>query len=118
MNDNVLNKKEVRFNSLKDAHKRLCELLNEDISNQNEVIKKGIMDGTIQRFGFTFELMWKVLKEYMESAGFSDFVQGPKGVLKFAYKNSIIEDEEVYSSMLEDRNSTTHLYNEEKSKEI
>ena len=83
MNDNFIDKKEIRYNSLKEAFNRLNELVNENISNQSDIIKKGIIDGIIQRFEFTFELMWKVLKDYMESIGFSDFSQGPKGVLKF-----------------------------------
>lgn len=112
MNDNLIDKKEVRYNSLKDAFNRLSELLNEDISKQNDIIKKGIIDGIIQRFEFTFELMWKVLKDYMESIGFSDFSQGPKGILKFAFKNGIIEDEKAYSDMLNDRNTTTYIYDE------
>ena len=76
------------------------------------------IDGIIQRFEFTFELMWKVLKEYMENVGFSDFTQGPKGVLKFALKNGIIDDEQTYSDMLTDRNSTTHIYDEKLASQI
>lgn len=76
------------------------------------------MDGVIQRFEFTFELMWKVLKDYLENIGFNDFLQGPKGVLQFAFKNGMLHDEKTYSDMLEDRNSTTHLYDEKLADKI
>lgn len=116
MNYDFVDRKVERYNSFKKIYTRLVDLVNTDVSNQDDIIKKGIMDGVIQRFEFTFELMWKVLKEYMETAGFSDFVSGPKGILKFAFKNGIINDEEIFSKMLEDRNRTTHMYDEKNSR--
>lgn len=118
MNYDFVDRKVERYNSFKKIYTRLVDLVNTDVSNQDDIIKKGIMDGVIQRFEFTFELMWKVLKEYMETAGFSDFVSGPKGILKFAFKNGIINDEEIFSKMLEDRNRTTHMYDEKIAEEI
>ena len=118
MNDNMMDKKGIRYNSLKDAFNRLKEVLHEYTINKNKSLEKIFVDATIQRFEFTFELMWKVLKEYMENVGFSDFAQGPKGVLKFALKNGIIDDEQTYSDMLTDRNSTTHIYDEKLANQI
>ena len=62
--------------------------------------------------------MWKVLEDYIEYLGFSDFSQGSKGVLKFTFKNNIINNEQVYSDMLIDRNSTTRLYDEKLAQNI
>lgn len=49
---------------------------------------------------------------------FQTLFHGPKGILKFAFKNGIIDDEEVFSKMLEDRNITTHMYDEKIAEEI
>lgn len=82
MNNDFLEEKVARYSSFKKIYNRLVDLVNTDVSSQNDIIKKGIMDGVIQRFEFTFELMWKVLKEYMETVGFSDFVSRTKRNLK------------------------------------
>jgi nucleotidyltransferase substrate binding protein (TIGR01987 family) len=38
--------------------------------------------------------------------------------LKKAYVNNIISDESVWINLLEDRNSTSHIYNEKLANEI
>ncbi len=118
MNDNIIDKKEVRYASLKDALASLKEVKEKYFLNEDESIRKIFVDAAIQRFEFTFELMWKVLKDYMQSMGFSDFSLSPKRVLKFAFKNAIIDDESAYTNMLIDRNSTMHMYDEKLANEI
>ncbi len=73
-------------------------------------------DGVIQRFEFTFELMWKALKIFLEKEGIVE--KTPKGCLKEAFRIDWIEDEQEFLSMLEDRNKTTHIYSKEESKKI
>ncbi|MGB9637818.1 MAG: HI0074 family nucleotidyltransferase substrate-binding subunit [bacterium] len=74
------------------------------------------IDGVIQRFEFTFELVWKFLKEYLYDQGI--ICNSPKSCLKEAYKANIIDNEELWISMLKDRNLSTHLYSFEISREI
>lgn len=76
------------------------------------------IDCVIQRFEFTFELMWKTLKDYLEITGYNEFDVGPRGILKFAFKNGIIDNEENFSLILNDRNSTTHVYDEKMAESI
>ena len=73
-------------------------------------------DGVIQRFEFTFELMWKTLKLYLLQEGI--ITNSPKEALKEAFKFGMIENEEVVLDMLNDRNQTSHIYSEELSSEI
>ncbi len=68
-------------------------------------------DALIQRFEFTFEMIWKLLKAYMEDQGIQD-INAPKSVLKEAYAQNLIDDEKVWISMLKDRNLTSHIYSE------
>lgn len=94
------------------ALKRLKEgLLQYD--DKNELLR----DGIIQRFEFTFELAWKTLKEVFEDEGLIG-LNSPKSVLKEAYSAGIIEDEKLWMNMLMDRNSTSHMYNENNAIEI
>lgn len=74
-------------------------------------------DGVIQRFEFTFELVWKAQKVLFEIEGLIG-LNSPKSVLREAYAANIIEDELVWLNMLKDRNLTSHIYDETTAVEI
>lgn len=84
------------FNSLKDAAG----------IEKNEYIR----DSVIKRFEFTFELLWKLLKRLGESENLECY--SPKSCFKLAYQMGLINNEEIFLSMLEYRNLTAHTYNE------
>ncbi|MEM7019605.1 MAG: HI0074 family nucleotidyltransferase substrate-binding subunit [Pseudomonadota bacterium] len=67
--------------------------------------------GLIQCFEMAFELSWKLLKGYLEAEGIS--VNSPRETLKQAFQASIIDSGHDWVDALEDRNLTTHTYNEE-----
>ena len=109
--------KKVKYaiDKLKDALARMKEGVSEA---ENELDK----DGVIQRFEFTYEMLWKALKIYLEEQGVIGTIQGQTGAPKSCFKESfrlgLIEDEEIFLDMLEDRNKTSHIYNKETSEEI
>lgn len=74
------------------------------------------IDAAIQRFEFTIELFWKLLKRILDSKGVQAVY--PKDVLQQAYQGNLINDEQVWLSMLRDRNLTSHTYNEELADDI
>jgi len=74
------------------------------------------VEGTIQRFEFTIELAWKSLKLFLADAGIS--ADSPKEALRQGFRARWIEDEMIWLEMLEDRNQTTHIYQEAKAREI
>lgn len=82
------------------------------VSSKDELDK----DGVIQRFEFTFELLWKALKIFLEYQGID--IKTPRDSLKEAFRVEIIDDEEIFLDMLEDRNRTSHIYSKEVSEEI
>ena len=76
-------------------------------------------DAVIQRFEFTFELCWKTLRIHLsENEGIE--VSSPKGTLKEAFRQGLIEqaEEQPFVQMLEDRNLSTHVYDEHETIEI
>ena len=73
-------------------------------------------DGVIQRFEFTFELLWKTLKIFLRNSGIES--KTPKESLQEAFKIEWINEEKVFLDMLEDRNSTTHIYDKQTAEEI
>lgn len=74
------------------------------------------VDGAIQRFEFTYELFWKLLKVFMEDQGMT--VKTPRECFKEGFRLGIIKNEEKCLRMLEDRNLTVHLYDQKTSREV
>ncbi|WP_331490603.1 HI0074 family nucleotidyltransferase substrate-binding subunit [Aquibacillus rhizosphaerae] len=97
---------------LEKAIKKLHETLERDATNDDIVI-----DATIQRFEFTYELSWKILKAYLEYNGLLE-VSSPRRTLKEAFKERIITDGDNWLKMLVDRNRTSHPYEEATAWEI
>lgn len=96
--------------NLENALLRLKEALNEPKNNAL------IIDATIQRFEFVIELFWKTLKRLLNDQGVH--ATTPKEVLKKAYAAEWLKNETKWLQMLEDRNATSHVYDEEKAQEI
>jgi len=96
--------------NLGNALKRLEEALL--IKNPDQLS----IDGTIQRFEFTLELFWKTLKRILENEGIG--VDTPKATLKEAFQLGWLHDETAWLKMLEDRNKTSHVYDESMAKRI
>ncbi len=109
----IMNKFEIKFNNYKNALSRLHESLKEAEGSGSLTIR----DGVIQRFEFTAELSWKTMREYLLMQEIGD-INNPKNVLREALSNSIIMDGEGWLSIIRDRNSTSHVYDEEDADEI
>jgi nucleotidyltransferase substrate binding protein (TIGR01987 family) len=99
------------FKSLGDALDRLEEALELE-PDQHQVI----IDGTIQRFEFTFELFWKTFKRVLFFEGIE--TNTPRETLETAYQLKWINHEQLWLKMLQDRNETSHIYDEKKAKEV
>lgn len=72
--------------------------------------------GLIQFFEMSFELAWKVLKDYLELEGFN--INSPRAAIKQAFQAQLIEDGHVWMEALSDRNLTMHTYEESIAREI
>lgn len=90
-------------------YKNVLNRLNESLGL--EVSSSVIMDGVIQRFEFTYELAWKVLKDYLEFVGIPE-TRSSRDTFKEGFKAGIIKDGDAWLDMLQDRNLTAHTYNE------
>ncbi|MBU4327357.1 MAG: nucleotidyltransferase substrate binding protein [Proteobacteria bacterium] len=66
--------------------------------------------GLIQFFEMSFELAWKVLKDYLEEEGFT--VASPRDTIKQAFQAGLLENGHVWIEALKDRNLTVHTYEE------
>ena len=73
--------------------------------------------GLIQFFEITFELSWKVMKDYFEAEGFAD-LKSPRAVIKKGFETGLIDDGHIWMELLNDRNLTAHTYNEETASKV
>ena len=99
------------YEDFKNALERLKEALNEDLSKGSIIV-----DGTIKRFEFTFELSWKLAKLILDYNNID--ARGPRLTVKEAFKLGLIKDGENWIDMLEDRNKTSHIYDEKQALKI
>lgn len=84
---------------------RLGEALGEEHPNSY------VYDSAIQRFEFTYELAWKLLKALMEFKGATE-AKFPRDVFREAYAGGLVADGDAWLDMLNDRNLTSHNYSE------
>ena len=102
-----------RFNNLENAHKNLIEML--DLLKE-EPAKKAYKLAVIQSYEMDIELAWKTLKDYLTYLGYK--IQAPREVIKQAFAIDFIDDGDMWIKMIEDRNLTSHTYDETKAQEI
>lgn len=74
--------------------------------------------GVIQAFEFTYEIFWKGFQKIAADQG--TIANSPKQAIRAAYSLGLIpqEHEELWLSMLDDRNRTVHTYKKEIAQEI
>ena len=90
-----------------DALARLHEVvIRDDLSDLER-------DGLIQRFEFCFEILWKCAKDYLREVEGID-AASPKNVIRMSRNVGLLTDEETEQAlaMVNDRNSTSHMYDE------
>lgn len=101
-----------RQSQVRDAAARLTEAANQP---ETDIAR----DATIKRFEFTFEVVWKTLKRFLEHQGHE--CNSPRSTLKKAFAEGLIatpEEADIWLRMLEDRNLTSQTYNEALARRI
>ena len=94
-----------RFENFDKSYKLLKKYSNQEITTELE------RAGIIQFFEMTFELAWKVLKDYLESEVY--MVKSPRETVKQAFQIGLIDNGHIWIDALSNRNLTTHTYDEE-----
>lgn len=84
----------------------------------DEILKESfsiiVRDAAIQRFEYTFEIFWKLLKEYLKEYE-GVICDSPKSCIREAFKqNLFLNEKETIGAlnMVDDRNMTSHTYHE------
>lgn len=78
-----------------------------------------LRDGVIQRFEFSFELSWKMLKRYLEEYGLEK-VDGlnNRELFRIGFEQGLLDDPEAWFHYLKMRNQSSHIYDESKAGQV
>ncbi len=99
-----------RFINYKKAYTLLAEAIRIDSPSDTE------RAGLIQFFEMSFELAWKLLKDYLEGEGF--IINSPREAIKQAFQSGLLSDGHPWLNALQDRNLTAHTYDESTALEV
>ena len=109
----LMSKKEEKYKKLVSAVARLEEA----IEDYGRTSLSSVRDGAIQRFEFCTELAWKTMREYLTEQGYTD-INSPKSVMKTAFADGLIKDEQGWLDILSSRNITSHVYDDAEAEKI
>ena len=104
---------EERISDLENALFRL----NEAIGDSKNYSIDSLKDAVIQRFEFSLALSWKAMKIYLNYQGIQEATT-PKQTIKETFEIGLIKNGELWIDMLNDRNLTSHTYNQVDADEI
>lgn len=105
-----MKKSDIDFTHLESALQTLKEGLQKTNLSQLE------RDGVIQRFEYSFELIWKLTRKVLESEGIQ--TDTPKSVIRELGRLGWIQDVEQWLEFLKARNKTSHEYGEKLAQSV
>jgi nucleotidyltransferase substrate binding protein (TIGR01987 family) len=109
-----------RFEDGLDNYRRACHKFSEAVTRREEIYREGFgdiyLDLVVKRFEFTFDTSCRAIKRYLNFIGMD--CPNPRGCFKEGYVQRVIADEAIWLDMIEQRNLTSHVYNESEVAEI
>ena len=107
-----MEKLKLRAESATKALKTLKEIVEEPYSTI-------VRDAAIKRFEYSFDIFWKFIKDYLRVQEGIE-CSSPKSCFREAFKVGILSEEETVEvlEMTDDRNLSTHTYDEKAVEEI
>lgn len=111
---------ERRIEQLKSALNRLKEAITDyNATSPRDKNKSYLNDSVVQRFEFCVDLFWKCLKDYL-AREHKLMVASPKTTMQESFNQKIITagELELFAAMVDDRNNTSHRYDQSMASEI
>ncbi|MDR3705665.1 MAG: nucleotidyltransferase substrate binding protein [Paludibacteraceae bacterium] len=110
-----------RFANYRKALKKLSDAVDYvheemDAGAEMEELDDLKLEGLIQRFEYTHELAWNVMKDYVIYQG-NNSITGSRDAIREAISMGLITDQR-WMNTIGDRNRTSHTYNESTTYEI
>ena len=105
-----MTKQEAQLAQFKKALSRLNEAL---AAPKSDIVR----DSAIQRFEFTIDMAWKLVKTCLEEK-YGIVCQAPKECFREAYKQKLLAYDEFWLELIDMRNQTSHTYKEEIARSV
>ncbi|MGK4566985.1 nucleotidyltransferase substrate binding protein [Flavobacterium sp. 3HN19-14] len=102
---------------LSQSVKYIQKNFNYEESQDDKILDEMIKEGLIQRFEYTHELAWNVMKDYAEYQGNAN-IGGSRDATREAFQLKLITNGQIWMDMISSRNKTSHTYNEATANEI
>jgi nucleotidyltransferase substrate binding protein (TIGR01987 family) len=109
-----MNDLDIRWQQRFQNYRKALALLNEaaNVTAHSMGLGREVEDlmkeGLIQRFEYTHELAWNVLKDYSEYQGNTD-IKGSRDAIRYGLQTGLITDK-AWMKSIEDRNLSSHHY--------
>lgn len=100
-----------RFQNYQKALNQLRKFI--DKGELNELEQQGL----IKAFEYTYELAWKVMKDYYEDQG-EIGIQGSRDAIRLAFQRGLIEAGDEWMMMIKSRVASVHTYNQDIAEQI
>lgn len=94
-----------RFSNFEKALSKMTEVIDLKNNSLSDLEKEGL----IQRFEFTHELCWNVMKYFLIYDGIQNII-GSRSAVREAFNKGVITNGEIWMDMIESRNRTSHAY--------
>lgn len=114
MTNTSLPRWEQKLQSYSKALNRLAQVVNESKRRELNEFER---DSVVQRFEFTHEVAWKLMKSFAEYQG-DNTLMGSRDAVRWAYENHLITDGQVWMNMIRSRNETSHDYDDSMAIEV
>ncbi len=105
-----MTKQDAQQAQLKRALSRLNEVL---AAPESDIVR----DSAIQRFEFSMDMAWKLLKTCLEER-YGVVCQSPKECFREAYRQKMLSYDEFWLELVDMRNQTSHTYKEDLAKSV
>ena len=96
-------------------YRRALERFREALARKEALEQEGFgdifLDLAVKRFEFTYEMSWKAIRRSLDFMGID--AKYPRSCFKEAYALGLITNEAVWLEMIEQRNLTSHVYNQD-----
>ena len=103
-----------KYKDFKTSIERLEEAYTKASENKNGELYSFFRDSAIQRFEFTVEIFWKLLKSAIKDKE-GIICNSPKSCIREFFAAGYIKEDpaKLLLGMIDDRNMTSHTYHEE-----
>ena len=111
--------KKPRWQYRFDNYKRAFLLLREAMElRETRELSQLEQEGIIQRFEYSWELSWNLLRDYLEHQGVIINTNTPVNIIRKASEANIINHADIWMKALDDRNKIAHIYSFAKFEEV